>query len=237
MTNASADSFCVVIPAYREQGRIGAVVRAVQTYCPAIIVVDDGSEDRTGEEARQAGATVLRNPANLGKGEALAAGFRHARESGFTLVITLDADGQHDPADIPAFLEAHRRTGMPAFVGNRMSNAAHMPLKRRLTNVFMSWLLSRKMGQWVPDTQCGYRLYRCDALEDARTEAPRFAAESEILMRLSLRGFRIGSVPIRVIYGDEKSKIRPLRDAVRFARMLRRMSQLRREAASAPQPR
>jgi hypothetical protein len=96
-----------------------------------------------------------------------------------------------------------------------------MPINRLLTNRFMSWLLSRKMGQRVPDTQCGYRLMRLNALPETPTASQRFAAESEVLLDLSSRGVKIGSVPIQVIYRDEKSKIRPFRDTIRFFRMLR----------------
>ena len=96
-----------------------------------------------------------------------------------------------------------------------------MPLVRRLTNRYMSWLLSRKMKQYVPDSQCGYRLYRCDVLSFTATQSSGFAAESEVLMILASRGIRMDSVPIAAIYGDEQSKIHPVRDTIRFFSMLR----------------
>jgi len=233
--------YAVIVPAYREAARIAEVVRGVRRHCPRVLVVDDGSDDGTAEAARQAGAEVLRHAVNRGKGAALNTGFARARRQGLDFVITLDGDGQHDPDDLPAFVAAYRRSGLPVLVGNRMDRAAGMPLVRRLTNRFMSALLSREMGQRVPDTQCGYRLYRLDALPAQPLGSARFAAESEILLELAERGARIGSVPIRVIYRDERSKIRPLRDTARFFRMLRRYRRERRRrlraaAAGAPVP-
>jgi glycosyltransferase involved in cell wall biosynthesis len=211
---------CVVIPCYREEGRIGATVTAVSAHCSHVFVVDDGSGDRTAEEAASAGANVLRHETNRGKGEALNTGFAYAREQGFEFVITMDGDGQHAPADIPEFLEAYKNLSAPVLVGTRMQNTASMPLVRRATNRFMSWLLSRMMGQRVPDTQCGYRLYRTDVLTSMPSMSQHFAAESEILLDLAANGVRIGSVPITVIYGDEQSKIHAFRDTVRFFSML-----------------
>ncbi len=211
----------VLIPAYQEGSRIGAVVREVLPFCPRIVVVDDGSADDTAAAARAAGATVLVHAQNKGKGAALQTGYDYAREQGAAFVLTMDGDGQHAPADIPGFLEAFARGEVPVLVGNRMEDPRAMPFVRRMTNRFMSWLLSRKMGQRVPDTQNGFRLYRTDVLPDMSGGDARFAAESEILLILSRRGVRIASVPVRIIYGDERSKIRPVRDTLRFIRMLR----------------
>jgi glycosyltransferase involved in cell wall biosynthesis len=223
----SPEKWCVIVPAYGEEARIGEVVAGIRRHCPQVVVVDDGSGDRTAAAAEQAGATVLRHAVNQGKGAALNTGFQYAREGGYDFVITMDADGQHDPDDIPAFLDAYRRTGVPVLIGNRMDAAGAMPLVRRLTNRFMSRLLSRRMGQAVPDTQNGYRLYRCDVLPRMPTESQRFAAESEVLLELAACGVPMGSVPTKVIYRDERSKIRPVRDTLRFFRMLHRVRRRR----------
>lgn len=213
---------CAIVPAYREGGRIGAVVRSIREMIDDVIVVDDGSPDDTGREAESAGAVVIRHAVNLGKGAALQTAFRVAVRQGFEYAITLDGDGQHAPADIPRFIQAYRETGVPVLVGTRMHDARSMPLVRWLTNRFMSWLLSREMGQRVPDTQCGYRLYRLAAVSGVVIQSARFAAESEILMDLSRQGVRIGAVPVATIYGTEQSKIHPLKDTVRFFKMLHR---------------
>ncbi len=224
---------CILIPAYNETKRVGAVVREVRDYCPdaEIVVIDDGSPDDTAQAAAAAGATVLAHVRNQGKGAALQTGFDHARAKGCDLAITLDADGQHAPSDIPAFLQAYERTHSPVLVGNRMGDLATMPWLRRRTNRFMSALLSRLMGQHVPDTQCGFRLYHRSAFPEGPYDAHslRFAAESEILLRLALAGRKIGAVAIQTIYGDEKSKVNPLTDTVRFFRMLRRFQKIKKE--------
>jgi len=229
MSRTGADRFCVVVPAYEEEGRIGEVVRGILGHCPHVIVVDDGSSDGTANEARRAGAEVLQHETNRGKGVALDTAFRQARRQGFECVITMDADGQHDPSDIPAFLEAYDTEGAAVVIGNRMADPRGMPFIRRLTNRFMSRMLSREMGQSVPDTQNGYRLYRCDVLQCVSVASGGYAAESEILLELADAGIRMCAVPIRVIYRDEKSKINPVRDSVRFFRMLREYRRKRRK--------
>jgi glycosyltransferase involved in cell wall biosynthesis len=209
-----------ILPAYREAGRIGEVVRAVRAQGVDAVVIDDGSGDGTDKEAQEAGAMVVRHGTNKGKGVALSTGFSYAQSAGYDVVITMDSDGQHDPAEIPRFVEAYDRTKIPVLVGNRMADLSTMPLVRQWTNLFMSRLLGNMMGQYMPDSQCGYRLYRCDLLPLVSTASAGFAAESEVLLRLADRGIRMDSVRIRTIYGTEKSKINPVRDTVRFFHML-----------------
>lgn len=219
--------WCALIPAFREEKHIGAVVRVARANGADVLVVDDGSPDATAKEAEAAGAMVLRHAVNRGKGAAMETGYREAQRRGYEVVVTLDADGQHDPADLPKFIDTYQRTGIPVLLGNRMATSDQMPLVRRLTNRLMSGLLSRMMGCYIPDTQCGYRLYRTDLLSLAPTGIQGFAAESEVLLRLAARGVRMDAVRIRTIYGGEKSKIQPMRDTVRFLHMLWRY---RREA-------
>ena len=220
---------CVVIPAYGEAMRIGAVVRAVHALSWDVVVVDDGSTDTTAAEAEVAGAQVLRHPVNRGKGAALETAFQFVREHGYTTVITMDGDGQHDPEDLSALLAVHQQTGAAVVIGNRMANSANMPHIRRWTNQFMSWLLSRCLHQQISDTQCGYRLYRVDVLPAQPLGATRYAAESEILFDLAARGLPIASAPVRTIYRHEKSKINPVIDTLRFfGMMLRRAARRKR---------
>lgn len=211
---------CVLIPAYNEEQQVGHVVRESLKHVADVVVIDDGSSDRTAETAAHAGARVIRQPNNEGKGAALNAGFEFARKNGFDIVITLDADGQHLPSEVPKFIEAYRRTRIPVLIGSRMADLETMPPVRKMTNLFMSWLLGRVMGQYIPDTQCGFRLYRCDILPLVSTGSKRFAAESEILLNLAHRGFRMDAVRVSTVYGREHSKIRALPDTLRFFRML-----------------
>ncbi|MBQ7252207.1 MAG: glycosyltransferase family 2 protein [Kiritimatiellae bacterium] len=226
---------CVLIPAYREEARVGAVVAEALAFCPNVVVIDDGSPDGTAEAARAAGAKVLSLVRNAGKVEALRRGFRYAEENGYDLAITMDADGRHAPSDIPAFLAAYERTKSRVLAGNRMNDTRSMPAVRRRINRFLSGLLSELMRRHVPDTQCGFRLYERSAfpLFDPEGDSRRFAAESEILVRLALKGVSIGSVAVQTVCGTEKGKIHPVRDTLRF---LRTYLRLRRLARGIPRP-
>lgn len=220
--SSTSSSLLVLIPAYHEEDNIREVVRGVVAYVPDVLVIDDGSSDKTGAEAEAGGAVVLRQEPNQGKGAALERGFHYALDHGYAAVITMDADGQHSAEDLPGFIQAFREKGADIVVGNRMSNTTDMPWIRRRTNCFMSWLLSRVAGQAIPDSQNGYRLYSAAALTQVSTMSNGFAAESEVLLRLSQHGQTIDSVPTRTIYGEEESKIHPIPDTYRFFRMLRR---------------
>lgn len=212
--------YCVIIPAYNEASRIETVVQKAMNLAPLVIVIDDGSTDDTGIRSSNLGAIVVRHEFNHGKGASLISGFTSAQEHHCDVVITMDADGQHDPAEIPRFVDAYRRTRIPVLIGNRMWNSQEMPPIRRWTNLFMSWLLCRIMKIYLPDTQCGFRLYRSDILQYVPTGSQRFAMESEILLQLALRGFRMDSVRIPTIYKGEKSRINPIMDTIRFFMML-----------------
>jgi glycosyltransferase involved in cell wall biosynthesis len=181
-------------------------------------VVDDCSVDGGGARASAAGAHVITHSANRGKGRALVSGFRYALEQRYDAVVTMDGDGQHDPGDLSRLLAAGDSADL--VVGTRMGNASGMPFVRWVTNRVMSAILSRFCRVRIPDSQCGYRLIRCDLLRRLRFASSGYDSESEILIRAARVGARIASVPIRVIYGDQRSYIRPLRDTVRFLRLL-----------------
>ena len=207
-----------LIPAFNEQNSIAQVVRGVSHYIPDVLVVDDGSTDLTGAEGASAGARVVRFRENSGKGVALKMGFAVAEEMGFSHVLTIDADGQHDPAEIPQFLEKAKETGAAVILGCRMEDVSSMPKLRRLTNRFSSWLVSRFAGQRIHDSQSGYRLISMEFARDIELKSERYDAESEILITSARRGFPIAEVKIRTIYGSEKSKIRAVVDTLRFFR-------------------
>lgn len=221
-----AQKTCVLIPAYREEVQLVPVIKAVRALLPHIVVIDDGSDDRTADLAEACGVKVLRHAVNQGKGAALLTGFTYALEQGFEVVITMDADGQHAVTDLPRFLETYQRTGLSVLIGNRMGNTSNMPWVRRWTNRFMSWMISRRLGCVVPDTQCGYRLLDKKVLPLLKVETTRFDAETEMLLILASHGVKIGSVPVATIYHDEISKIRPCRDTLRFFRMMAKFNRM-----------
>jgi len=218
----TSQNYLVVIPAWNEAEHISDLVTTLRSMYLNVLVVDDGSTDGTGDLAQAAGAEVIRHERNLGKGTSLAKGYDYAAREGYDALVTMDADGQHDPADVTRFFDTYDRTGIPVLVGNRMHDRARMPWIRRWTNRGMSRLLNRKMNQYIPDTQNGFRLYQTDVVSMVIPETDGFAAESEILLKLDEIDIRMGSVPIAAVYGDEKSHIRPLHDTHLFLKMLRK---------------
>ena len=213
----------VVLPAYREAGKVGHVVRGCLKHVPKVVVVDDCSPDDTSARAAEAGAEVIRHDSNRGKGAALKTGFAHLLVLGFTHAVALDADGQHDPDCIPAFVAAITAPGVLMVLGNRFKDARGMPWLRRATNRLMSWLIGLICRTPVPDSQCGYRLVQLDNPALFSAGSDHFEYESEVLIVTARAGGRIVSVPIPTTYGDEQSKIRPWADAGRFFRMLLRL--------------
>ena len=212
-----------VIPAYCEAAHVRGVAERMRAQLDRVLVIDDGSTDATAARAREGGAEVIVHPENRGKGESIKTGLRHWLErQEIAFIVLLDADGQHLPEEIGRFFAAAAETDAGLYLGNRMSDVREMPLVRRAVNRYMSQRVSRVCGQEVPDTQCGYRMI-------ARTLAPqllagtsRFDYETEMLIVASRKGFRIASVPISTVYADEKSSIHPVRDTIRFLKLMRR---------------
>lgn len=213
------DPLLAVIPAYQEGPRIAAVVEASRRYLP-VVVVDDGSTDDTAERAAAAGAHVIRQVPNQGKGAALRAGFRYALETGAVAVVTLDADGQHDPAEIPGFLHAFEASRPELIIGQR--DFREMPLVRRLSNTLGGAVFSAAVGRSVPDNQSGYRLIGrqlMSALLDSDEHG--FEFEVEMIAHAISLGLPVAWVPIRTIYAGEPSHIRPWQHFTSFLRVSR----------------
>jgi glycosyltransferase involved in cell wall biosynthesis len=210
-----------IVPCLNEARAIAPLVRGIREYVRTVIVVDDGSTDGTADAARAAGAEVLRNDSPRGKGAALRAGWSHASQRGFAWTLTLDGDGQHAPEDIPKFFAAAEKERAALVIGNRMENSAAMPRVRRFVNRWMSRRLSRAANVELPDSQCGFRLIRLDALARVQLRATHFEIESEQVLAFARAGEKIRFVPIRVIYRSEQSKIHPVRDTLRWFRWLK----------------
>jgi glycosyltransferase involved in cell wall biosynthesis len=219
MIHATRKSVCAIIPAFGEARFIGTVVAGVLEHLDQVIVVDDCSSDQTTKVAREAGAEVIRHSRNLGKGAAIKTGLRKVADS-YRFFLFLDGDGQHDPAEIPKFLAKATATQAHLVVGNRMGNATTMPAIRRWTNKFMSWQISRLCCREVPDSQCGFRMARSELLPFLHESRDGFAFETENLLLAARHGFQIEFVPIRTIYGEERSKVKPMRDTFRYIQVL-----------------
>lgn len=218
-TGSSTATLGVAIPAFHAEGSIGEVVRKVLASGFPVLVVDDGSKDRTAEVAREAGAEVVRLEVNSGKGTALRVALEAARERGWTWMVAMDADGQHDPSALASF---HRLAGSGhgVVVGARRLAVPAMPWPRVCSNRLTTWLLSLQAGCRLWDSQCGYRMVRVEAALGADLPSRgRFEWESEALVRIARKGWTIGRVEVPTIYGDESSHIRPWRDTMRFVRL------------------
>ncbi len=211
---------CVMIPTYNEAKTIGELTTKIRDRQLEVLIIDDGSFDNTGQIAVDNAAIVLKNDANKGKGASLIRGFNYLIEFDFDAIITMDGDGQHDPEEIPAFIQAAQDYNYDIVVGNRMCNCKGMPLPRVITNKFMSWIISGITRQDIPDTQCGFRLIKKEVIQKIRLATSRYETESEILIRAARNGFKIGSIPIKSIYRGEKSRINPFTDTLRFIKLI-----------------
>jgi glycosyltransferase involved in cell wall biosynthesis len=216
-----------VIPAYQEEKHVGEVAKRARAQLEHVLVVDDGSSDGTAERAQSAGVDIVVHPQNRGKGESIKTGLRYWFDRGSEYVVLLDADGQHLPEEISRFVDATvSEADAKIFVGSRMNDTKTMPLLRRMVNRYMSNKISRICGQAIPDTQCGFRMLHRDIIPEVLRGASRFEYETEMLIIASRRGHRIASVPISTIYSDEVSSINPVRDTLRFFKLMRRYRKL-----------
>ncbi|HEX4666493.1 MAG TPA: glycosyltransferase family 2 protein [Chthoniobacterales bacterium] len=212
-----------VIPAYHEEAHVRGVAERARAQLDRVAVIDDGSSDATAVRAREAGAEVIVHPQNRGKGEAIKTGLRHwLARSEIEFIFIFDADGQHLPEEIGRFLNAAAATESGLFIGTRMNDVRGMPFVRRTVNRYMSRRISRLCGQEVPDTQCGYRMVHRALVPHLLAGTSRFDYETEMLIIASRQGCRIASVPISTIYSDEVSSIHPVRDTIRFFKLMRR---------------
>lgn len=214
--------YCVVIPAFDAEKTIGEVIAQIKRHELDVIVVDDGSRDHTASIAAQQKALVISHLRNQGKGQALRTGFEHALRSRYDGIVTIDSDGQHDPAEIPRLIQAGEVQHAGIVLGDRMHNGRLMPPMRRWANALMSDIVSAVARQRIPDSQCGFRFIRKEVLQDVSLQGRRFEIETELLLRAADRRWKIISIPVRSIYHKHASHIRPLRDAVRFIGLLLR---------------
>ncbi|MCK5655929.1 MAG: glycosyltransferase family 2 protein [Candidatus Aureabacteria bacterium] len=211
---------CAIIPAYNEEKNIKNLIIDVEKFCSRVLVIDDGSGDRTAEEVRKTGAEMIRHETNKGKGDAVSTGFAHAKKMDIDAVVLMDGDGQHDPGDIENLVSKMEETKADIVLGSRMNNLENMPLIRKLTNKFMSWLLGRFTGVIFEDSQCGFRLVKKSVIENINCVMSRFEIESELIIKAARAGYKIVNAPVETIYGEERSKIRPLRDTGRFIKFM-----------------
>ena len=207
-----ASKICVIIPAYNAEETIGPIIDGAVKYVPRVLVVDDGSTDRTARVAAKAGAEVIFVGENRGKGHALKVLFQRAADDGYDAVISMDADGQHEPKEIPRFIEAHLKAPNDIIVGSRMDEQIKIPRARYNSMLVARFFISIAANHFIEDTQCGFRLYPLPIIQRMNLTQERYVTESEILMKAGDMGSFITSVRIGAVYGDHVSHFKPVID-------------------------
>jgi glycosyltransferase involved in cell wall biosynthesis len=210
----------LLIPAFDEERTIRDIVTTARQFMDDILVVDDGSVDKTKCEASAAGALVHRLEQNHGKGDALKTGFAYALDHGYDLVITIDADGQHDPEDLRLFLPVAEQFDL--VLGNRFEAHSFSPFLRRLANRASSRIVSTICGQRIHDSQTGFRSYSSRLIRNVQLTCSHYDLETEVIIKAAQQGFRIGHCRIRTIYGSEVSRFKNVKDSVRFFQVILR---------------
>lgn len=210
----------VLIPTYNNAGTIARVTAHVRQYCCEVIVINDGSTDDT--EAilsRMDGIVVIGYEHNRGKGYALRTGLREAVRRGFRYLLTIDADGQHYPDDIPLFVEAAEQQPDTLLIGARNLTAENMPSKNTFANKFSNFWYKVETGNTLCDTQSGFRLYPLDKLKGMRFYTPRYEFEVEVIVRAAWRGVAVNNIPIRVYYPPQEERVSHFKPAKDFTRI------------------
>ena len=189
-----------VIPAHNEEKHIGDVVRQAKKYVNNVVVVDDGSKDRTVEEAKKSGAIVLNHLVNLGKGAALKTGCDYAIKNKADIIVAIDADAQHNPKEIPKFIGAVKMHDV--VIGYRKLNKS-MPFILRFGNWFINKTIRFLYGVKIRDSQCGYRAFTSEAYKKLRWKASDYSMESEMIAKIGKHRLSYAEVPIETIYSDK----------------------------------
>ncbi|MGB5847659.1 MAG: glycosyltransferase family 2 protein [Ignavibacteriaceae bacterium] len=213
------NNIAAVIPFFNESRTINQIVNNTLQYVDCVIAVDDGSTDDSSSKILQnKNITLLKFRLNHGKGFVLREGLSEGVKKGYTQLITIDADLQHNPDEIPVLI--HELNNFDIVIGNRLNNLVNMPLHRRISNKITSFLLSLKTGKKIIDSQCGFRAYRAEVIKNINTIKNGYEAESEIIIKASRKGYNIGFTDISTIYGNEESKISPLKTTFNFVKVL-----------------
>lgn len=223
-------NICIVIPVFNHALTVGRVVRASKNHFP-VLAINDGSTDDTGQIlGAETGIEVITLPQNQGKGAALRAGLAAAEKQGFTHAITIDADGQHAPDELPWFAAACRRQPEALVVGIRDLAKEQAPRRRRVINRISAFWFKTQTGLSLADAQCGYRAYPLAGVNRLRIRSQRYAFELEVLVKAAWNGTPILPQPVSADYQSATSRLShfdPWRDTLRISLLHTRLSLLR----------
>jgi len=219
------DEYVLVIPAYNESATIRKVVQGALRNFGTVIVVDDGSSDDTAEKLSNLPVTLLQHPENLGKAASLWNGMQMALNLGAKGVVTMDGDGQHDPADLPRLLMAAQTHPDRLVIGSRLWNRDVIPKARYRANRFANFWIAWASGQAVEDSQSGFRVYPAQLIRLCRFDLRRdqsFVFESEIIIEAARHRFLCVFLPVQTTYPENArpSHFHPVKDIVRITRMV-----------------
>ena len=212
---------CVIIPVYNHSKTVKAVIEGVLAYELEVFVIDDGSTDDLQDVLQEFDGkiTLISYPKNKGKGYALQCGFEAAQKAGYDYSLTLDADGQHRPEDIPLMLNALEQSPHSLILGSRRFNHKNMPSKNSFANRFSNFWFTVQTGQRLPDTQTGFRVYPLSEMKKIRLFTCRFEAELELLVRLAWKGIKIVPVETNVFYPPKSERVTHFRPCLDFLRI------------------
>ncbi|MCQ2057833.1 MAG: glycosyltransferase family 2 protein [Bacteroidaceae bacterium] len=212
--------YCVIIPTYNNGGTVADVARRALDVCSSVYVVDDGSTDNTLTTLEGLGVKVLKHNKNKGKGRALKTGFKAAMADGFTHAVTIDADGQHYPEDIPLLMQTSNAYPGDFIIGLRNLTSENMPRENTAANRFSNFWFHLQTGQVLADTQSGFRIYPLDRLYGLGLVTSRYESELELMVFAAWHGVKMNGKPVRVWYapeGERVSHFRPFRDFFRIS--------------------
>jgi glycosyltransferase involved in cell wall biosynthesis len=213
------NNIAAVIPFFNENKTIYQIVINTLKYVDCVIAVDDGStDDSSSKIIENRDIILLKINVNRGKGFALREGLNEGVKKGYTQIITIDADLQHNPDEIPLLI--NELNNFDIVIGNRLNNLVNMPLQRIMSNKITSFFLSLKTGKKIIDSQCGFRAYKAEVIKNCKTVKNGYEAESEILIKASRKDYKIGFTDISTIYGNEESKINPFKTTFNFVKVL-----------------
>ena len=208
------DKACILIPAFNAQETLGSVLRKMEPLNLDTLVINDGSSDETKRVVLENGVGLLEHPSNLGKGAALRTGFQYILQRDYQVVVTLDADGQHDPSEIPSLLKIFQKVQPDILIASRAAEFGKMTFLRRFWNRLGVKAVARLCHSDITDSQSGFRLIQTDVLKEIDLFTSRFETELELLIKACKKGFSVLSVPINAqkVDGTASSHFRPVLD-------------------------
>lgn len=212
--------YCIIIPTYNNCRTVTDVVKRALAVCNDVVVINDGSTDATADVLKDTGAFVITHDKNRGKGQALKTGILYARDKGFSHAVTIDADGQHFPEDIPVLIEVSEQAPAAIVVGCRNLTSENMPRKNTFANRFSNFWFRVQTARKLEDTQSGFRIYPLNELYGLWLITSRYEAELELMVFAAWHGVQVKGVPVRVLYqpeGERVSHFHPFRDFFRIS--------------------